>query len=320
MAPVGDHSKPAVAELAGRPLRLARTWAWAVFWLTAGSSVLYNCYHALVGDHMPWYTGIPEGCVPLAVAIGVLEFSGAWRENKALQASAWLVTGGAMAWSALAINSVVHRGWAFGLIADAAAMSAMYFLLNGPTAAHAVGEVARTVSSLTERADAERAARRQAEAAHRAQAEQASARHAAEVSALRSDLTGKLEAERSARETAHRDLEAARAELAGALDRAEALAAKLSAVSAQRKRPQAAASGRARGAGTADGDPTNELRAVMELRADPDLRRPRMGGELARRLGLGASTGRRLHSALVKDGALSEYAESLIAPTGERSQ
>lgn len=284
-----------IDSAAGRPLRHARAWAWTVFWVTAGSSVLYNCYHALVVQHMPWYTGVPEGFVPLLVAIGVLEFAGAWRKNIPLQAAAWLVTGGAMAWSAFATNSVVHQGWAFGLIADTAALSAMYFLLNGPTAAQAVAEVAQKIAELTAAADGERSAREQAEA-----------RHAAQLS----DLHGELQ-------SARHDSETARSDLAEALSRAEALTVKLTAVSAQKKRAKVPASARP---GSGDGDPTNELRAVMELRANPKLLQPRMSGELARELGLSPATGRRLHGKLVANGALTEYAQSLIEPLGERSQ
>lgn len=277
-----------------------------MFWVTAGSSVLYNCYHALVGEHMPWYTGVPEGFVPLLVAIGVLEFAGAWRKNVPLQAAAWTVTCGAMAWSAFATNSVVHQGWAFGLIADTAALSAMYFLLNGPTAMQAVAAVDRKVAELTAAAEAERSLREQAEASGRAALADLRARAEAEIGKLRAD-----------REAGQRDLETARGELAEALRRAEALTAKLAGVSAQRKRAKAPVSAHA---GSGESDPTNELRAVMELLDTPRLLQPRMSGELAKALDLSPATGRRLHVKLVKDGALTEYAQSLIEPLGERSQ
>jgi hypothetical protein len=185
--------------------------------------------------------------------------------------------------------------------------------------ARAAEQAAREAAIL--RAEAERqAAIERAEADERtwlrAELDRVTASAEESLSALRDELAGELHTERTARESAQRDLETARADLAEALGRVEALKTKLGAASAQKKRPQDAASG----GGTRDTDPTNELRAVMELRADPDLRRPRMGGELARRLGIGASTGRRLHGALVADGALSEYAESLSEPSDERSQ
>lgn len=204
-------------QAAGAPMRRARASAWTVFWLTAGSSVLYNCYHAIVAQHMPWYTGGPEGVVPLVVAIGVLEFSGAWRENKPLQGAAWLVTGGAMAWSAIATNAVVNHGWAFGLIADTAALAAMYFLLNGPTAAQAIARVAAREAELLKRADAERVAR-----------EADGRRFRAELDRLRAEAqaaVGKLEAEL---ETARRGAEADR-------ERAEILARKLEKATGSRK-------------------------------------------------------------------------------------
>ena len=50
----------------------------------------------------------------------------------------------------------------------------------------------------------------------------------------------------------------------------------------------------------------------MELKADPELRKPRMGGELARRLGVSPATGRRLHARLAAEGAEGE-------PLGKRS-
>jgi hypothetical protein len=65
----------------------------------------------------------------------------------------------------------------------------------------------------------------------------------------------------------------------------------VSSVSAQRarkgKRPSAHA-----------GDLSTELRALNLLTAEPALREPRMGAELARRLGVSDATGRRLHARL----------------------
>jgi len=43
---------------------------------------------------------------------------------------------------------------------------------------------------------------------------------------------------------------------------------------------------------------TTEERAANLMNADPALRKPRMGGELARRLGVSPATGRRLHAKL----------------------
>jgi hypothetical protein len=319
----GTHEKQQTAaerhEAAGVPARRARASAWTVFWLTAGTSVLYNCYHALVGDHMPWYTGVPLGVLPLAVAIGVLEFSGAWRENKTLQVAAWSVTAGAMAWSAIAINAVVHHGWAFGLIGDTAALAAMYFLLNGPTAGQAVAKVARREAELLAEIAAGQSARERQAAEHEAAAtalrdrmrgelNALSARRDADVSAMREKLDGTVSA-----------LDIARQHLAESLSRADALSARLDAASG-RSRPAASVprAKRATPAASArDGDVSTELQALMELRADPNLRKPRMGGELARVLGVSPATGRRYHKEYVNpDGSLKE---PLAEPLADRS-
>lgn len=169
--------------------------------------------------------------------------------------------------------------------------------------------------------DAEQAAEDAREAAAQARRELA---EASELAAVRAEL----ETARAALEPLQADLETVRAEAAAklrdteaalteALTRAEALTQKLATVSAQKKRAKAGAGTRTR---SSESDPTNELRAVMELRANPKLMQPRMSGELARALGLSAATGRRLHGKLVADGALTQYARALTEPLTERSQ
>lgn len=182
----------------------------------------------------------------------------------------------------------------------------------------------REASAATARA-AEKAARQAA--IERAEADERTALRAevdrlngaleADLSAQRDQFASELGNARAARESAQRDLETVRGELAEALSRAEALTLKLAAVSAQKKRAKATVSARP---GSGESDPTNELRAVMELRATPDLLGPRKSGELARKLSLSPATGRRLYNKLVTDGALNEYAQSLMEPLGERSQ
>jgi hypothetical protein len=127
-------------------------------------------------------------------------------------------------------------------------------------------------------------------------------------------LAGELEtAQLAASEAARREAEA--------LTRAEALAKKLAAKSAQasaqkpRKSKQESAQ---------DEDLTLEFRALDELQKDPDLRKPRMGGELARRLGVSPATGRRLHGRLTAQdrsgGSLSERSpQRPDERSGERS-
>ena len=156
-----------------------------------------------------------------------------------------------------------------------------------------------------DRADAEEAERAERAADLKAQRTAAAADE-------RTALRAELEAERAALQPLRDELETAQRDLAEALTRAETLTQKLAAVSAQKKRVKA-------GTRSGESDPTNELRAVMELRANPKLMQPRMSGELARALGLSAATGRRLHGKLVADGALTQYAQSLIGPLSERS-
>ena len=80
----------------------------------------------------------------------------------------------------------------------------------------------------------------------------------------------------TARDDAQREAEA--------LTRAEALAEQLAVKSA----PKA----RAGKNGNAQPEPlTNELRALKLLEDEPGLRQPRMGGELARKLGVSPATG-----------------------------
>jgi Skp family chaperone for outer membrane proteins len=140
-----------------------------------------------------------------------------------------------------------------------------------------------------DRAGAAQAEEAAAEAARSAAAEAA---EASELAAVRAEL----DAARTAVEPLRADLETARAELARVTAKAESLAAKLEAMSAQRKRKRTA---QQRPAGSAqEDDLSTEMRALTEMEKDPALRGPRMGGELARRLGVSAATGRRLHTKL----------------------
>jgi hypothetical protein len=298
-----DVSKHSEHYAAGAPYRRARASAWTVFWLTAGTSVLYNCYHALVDDRMPWYTGVPEGVLPLVVAIGVIEFSGAWRKNVPLQVAAWAVTGGAMAWSALAINVVVHDGWALGLIGDVAALSAMYFLLNGPTAGQAVAEVARREAELTGARDGARA-----EVTEERRARQA------DVAALEARLTEaaaatedwKAEAARVHRATVQvleDRVKAARGEADTSAARVAVLERKL-AGPAKRSASGSGRSGAAprTGPGTAPGtapedDLDLEARALKLLATNLDM----SGAELAEKLEISPGYGRKLRRRLAGD-------------------
>jgi|HubBroStandDraft_6_1064221.scaffolds.fasta_scaffold11889_7 hypothetical protein len=140
-----------------------------------------------------------------------------------------------------------------------------------------------------DRADAVQAKDAARNAAQRAAAEAAAAD---ERTALRAQLEDAL----AAVAPLQADLETMRNELARVTAKAEAAAAKLEAMSAQRKRKRTAQRHTAKSA--QEDDLTTEMRALTEMEKDPELRKPRMGGELARRLGVSASTGRRLHTKL----------------------
>jgi len=103
-----------------------------------------------------------------------------------------------------------------------------------------------------------------------------------------------LDALRVALETAQAERETAQREAAVSLTRVEALTKKLAArrplsdtKSLKGKRESARAE-----------DLTIEFRALDEFEKDSSLRKPRMGAELARRLGVSPATGTRLHARL----------------------
>jgi hypothetical protein len=133
-----------------------------------------------------------------------------------------------------------------------------------------------------------------------------------EVTALREQLG-----------TALADLGTAQSEAARALAKADRLTAQIAAAGAPaQRRPKALPKRPAAHADKLEQE-TNLLRAQMEIQDDPSLAAPRMGGELARRLGLGASTGRRLHGILTESGRLrAEYERSAepdpVSDSGER--
>lgn len=151
-------------------------------------------------------------------------------------------------------------------------------------------------------------------------AERETAQASAEAERI-AELEAALEDALTAKEPLRAELETARSELARVTAKAEAAAAKLEAMSAQRKRKrtaqQSAKSAQAE-------DITTEFRALDEFQKDPELRKPRMGGELARRLGVSAATGRRLHTKLTAQDRSGESLTDRSAGTedersGERS-
>ena len=315
-------------------LRRTRTAAWIVFTSMAGTTMAFQVYHSVKSGQMPDALAVLFGIVPLLISICILEIVAEWEHAPWwAKTAAYLIMGGSMFMSASATGDVVlhaaprHLSLLFGFLLDGAALLAVHFLLSGSPAisrAHAEEAAARQELLEAERAaaESERDARAEAEAALAMTRKELA--DATAVAAAAEAARQELEPERAARETAEAERDAAASaretaerDLAEALARAEAIAQKLAIVSGKKalKPPRKGV----RESAQAD-DVTNELRALMELKADPDLCRARMGGELARRLGVAAATGRRLHQRLTLDGHLREsLSERSLEHPDERS-
>lgn len=191
MDSMGQHSADELRAAAGGPLRRAHVAAWSVFLGMAGTSMAFQTYHALHFGKMPWPLAYLYGIVPLGISIGVLMFAAVWPSRWA-RAGAYAVTAGAMYLSAAATGAVSqsaapsHGSLLFGGLLDGAALLAVHFIFDGPTAGQAVAAVARKVAELTAAAEAERSLRGQAETGREhertgLQAELAETRRAAEA-------------------------------------------------------------------------------------------------------------------------------------------
>lgn len=166
-----------------------------------------------------------------------------------------------------------------------------------------------------DRAEAAAAEQAQRQAQREANEEASAADERAALRAELESLTTEMEPLRKALSEAQQEAEQATA-------RAESLAAKLGALSAQRKRKRTAQQEPRKG--SQEDDLTTEARALTEMEKDPSLRGPRMGGELARKLGVSAATGRRLHAKLTAQDRPSEplterSAQQPDERSGERS-
>jgi hypothetical protein len=315
---------------AGKGGSLRRAWvsAWIVVLAMGGTTMSFQVYHSVTKGQMPWELAVLYGIVPLLIAMLVLEIVAEWHDSPwTAKAVAYIVMGGSMFLSASATGAVVlyaapaHFSLLFGALLDAAELLAAYFIMNGPGAADlAAAAIAERQRELAHRTalGAEREAREAAEAALGPLTA-----GLAEVTARAEDAESgraELEPERAARIAAEAERDAAvsaretaERERMEALTRSEAIAQKLAAVSGrQARKPTAKTAQRGTRESAQGDDPTAELRALMELRADRDLWRPRMGGELARRIGASPATGRRLHGRYIVDGQLAE-------PLAERS-
>ena len=200
-------------------------------------------------------------------------------------------------WSAAAVFGLSVVGQSAAQVMDATAVKVFANALPVIVLALIAVLVHLRVKDREEAAEAARIlaeADRQA-AIERAEADERTALRA-DLEAIRGELAGKDEAAKAALESLRAQLETAHADLAEALTRKEELAARIAQMTAQKKRAKAAG-----GSAQAE-DLTTEFRALDEMEKDPSLRGPRMGGELARRIGVSGATGRRLHARLTAHG------------------
>jgi hypothetical protein len=194
-----DVPKHDIHEAAGRPLRRARFAAWAVFLGMAGTTMAFQTYHSLHYGQMPWPLAYLYGIVPLGISIGVLMFAAVWPSRWA-QGGAYAITAGAMYMSASATGAVTlhaaapHAELLFGFLLDGAALLAVRFIFDGPTAGQAVAEVARREAELTGAATAAREDLGRAVTEHRKAAAETEAGHAAEKERLERKLAAAGEA------------------------------------------------------------------------------------------------------------------------------
>lgn len=247
------------------PLRRARVAAWTVFLSMAGTTIAFQVYHSVRFGQMPELLAIVYGFILLVMCVCILEFIAAWHGAPWwVKAGALAIMGGAMYMSAGATGEVVlhaappHMSLLFGFLMDGAALLAVHFILNGPTAAAALAAAA------------------QREAAMRADADAAQAALRAEIAALGEHL--------AASETARREAETRAAE---ATAKAEVLTRKLDAAAGPKRtrKPPAKNSGTA-GRKTAEPalpkDFDARARALSLLAEDPDI----SGAELASKCGM----------------------------------
>jgi hypothetical protein len=285
MTDMPDHARTAPKQSS------ATTAAWAVLIGMGGTTVTYNIFHAVHHGPMPKSLALPLGLLygiaPVFAAMCLSHLVAARKGDHIMQGLAFAVMLGAMGLSIGAVGTVVrpvagpYLCWLFGAVLDAAALIALRMLLSGH-----------------ERKAAEATA---LEAAERA---------AAEAGGAAQEAAGKaaaLEAE----------LAAVSAELAAVKGALEPLRA---AVPNPRSRRSGSGGPKARRSAPGSGDTadlTVELRALQMLDAHPELRSKGQGTELARKLGVSASYGRKLHSRLTAEerpgGALQER-------SGERGQ
>ena len=299
-----------MAHEAPRPARSSAVIAaWAVLVGMGGTSVTYNVYHATHNGSMNLGLALLYGIAPVFAAALLSHIVAEHDGGRFLQAVTFAVMLGAMTLSIGATAAVVEPAagpwmqWLFGAVLDAAALVALRVILSSrkhkAAAAEAMEAAERTV------AEAERIA---AEAAGSvAEAERKSAALEAELATRSAELVAETAESVT---TLEAELTAMRTELAAANATAEALREAASARLRKRSQPAGAPAGKSASQSDSTEDLTLELRAVQMLNAHPELKKPRMGSELGRRLGAAESTGRRLHSSLTGEQLPGEAGEA----------
>lgn len=285
MTVMADHRKTAPGKSS------AKVPAWTVLVTMGGTSIILNFWDATHTPH-PLFLLIAalRGFAPVAAAMGLSEAAARFDGGKTFRIVAFAIMTGAMLLSASAVANVLRPSypagllglglaWLFGIVLDAAAITCLWIILT----------------ERERRREAERAEEARDAAGEMAEAVAAAAARAADMAAAeRAQIEAQAAEERAALET---ELASVSAELTAANVTVEALR---TAARGPRKRSQPAAPRASKNASQSDSeeDLTLELRAVQMLTAHPELKKPRMGSELGRRLGVHESTGRRLHSSL----------------------
>jgi len=268
-----------MAHEAPRPARSSAVIAaWAVLVGMGGTSVTYNVYHATHNGSMNVGLALLYGIAPVFAAALLSHIVAEHDGGRFLQAVTFAVMLGAMTLSIGATAAVVEPAagpwmqWLFGAVLDAAALVALRVILTGRK---------RKAEAVTAMEAAERTV---------AEAERIAAGAAGSV----------VEAERKTAQV-EGELSAKSAELVAANAALEALRA--AAPGSRRRRSSGRAPKAAKSApGSGDErDLTTELRALQMLDAHPELRGEKQGAELARRLGVSAAHGRRLHARLTAE-------------------
>lgn len=265
MPPEPAHARPKPGRAA--PGELA---AWAVLIFTGATSVTYNVFHAVHGARLEIILALLLGIAPVFAAACLSHVAAVLDAHWVMKSAVALVMVAGMVLSASATASVVQpaeagwRGWLFGGVLDAAALLALWAILNGRS------------RKATLAAEAE---------AGRAQVASAQA-EAREAILERSRLEAELEAARA-------EMATVRAELGAEMEALKSeLAAAVQATTSDRKRTRSSGPKRLTSSppNKAEPSPPNsrvpsdvdtQAEALRILATEPDI----SGGELGRRLG-----------------------------------